>query len=467
MIKTVFLVIFSLIFSTNNCFSSGISSFDAVTEDLDTKITICLTEKQDFKISNNQKAKKLSIEFENLKNSYQFGTKDAQGATLIKEIYSKQDSGNTIIFINTSHQARIEDFQFNNKTKCLNLRIQNSEIPGLLTSLKKENMPWFAFEPIKDQNDRKKITKLVKHSQNSFFAPLKDLSKNIQKIQKNIIIAASDLRSQKNETVTNLIAQKNTNNNLAGDTIATKPYQVTQVSDNFAIVNKSIQQKHIIVLDPGHGGQDYGSVNRDSKIKEKDLTLKYAKNLKIDLEKTGKYKVFLTRDTDEFLPLLQRIKAATRKNAALFISIHADGIETPNLSSVEVYSYAGKASDGESEKLARLENASDYMIANANFAIEAINHRINPSKKLNNSNRKLAEILCRKITGATHTKIKTENHANFIVLKNDTIPSILIELGFAGQAEKGHELLVSKNYMQKINNTITSAINEYFESESK
>lgn len=467
MIKKASLVISLLFFSTFNCFASNISSFDAISEEADTKITICLTEKQNFKISNNQKSQKLLIEFENMKNSYQFGTKDVQQTTLIKDIHSRQDGNNTTIFLNTYSQAKIEDFEFNNKTRCLNLRVQSAESVGILNNLKKENMPWFAFEQTKDSRDRKITTKLVKKSNNPLISPLKDFSKNIHKVQKNLLAAASNFSSSNKNGATNLIAQID-QKKVTTETISTKPYQITKVSDNFsATASMSTTNKYVIVLDPGHGGQDYGSVNRETKTKEKDLTLKYARNLKIALEKTGKYKVFLTRDSDEFLPLLQRTKAAARRSADLFLSIHADGIETPNLSSVELYSYSSKASDGESEKLARLENASDYMIANANFAIEAINYKINPSKKIAQSAKHIVEILGGQLSKTTNTKIKTTNHANFIMLKNESVPSILIELGFASQTEKGQELLVSKSYMQKINNTITSAINEYFESENK
>ena len=460
MICKVFLTILLLSASTQNAFSSAISSFDAITDGIDTKIRVCLSEKQNFKISNNQKAKKLLIEFENIKNSYQFGTKDRQDTSLIKDINSKQDGTNTIISLNTYTQAKIEDFEFNNKTKCLNLRLQNDETLGILNSLKKENMPWFSFEPTKEQ---KTTTKLVKKSYSPFIAPLKDLSHNIHKIQQNIIAAATSL-PKGNGRAANLLGHSA--EITTKDTIQTKPYQITKVSDNFSATSAA-SIKRIIVIDPGHGGQDYGSVNRATKIKEKDITLKYAKSLKALLEHTGRYKIFLTRDSDEFLPLLQRTKIASKKQANLFISLHADGIEIPNLSSTEIYSYNSKASDGESEKLARLENASDYMISNVNFAIEAINYKINPSKKLQASSQKFLQILATELSQSTNSKINSSNHANFMMLKNEKITSALIELGFSSKTDTGHELLTSKNYMQKINNAITKAINEYFESESK
>ena len=462
----MFFVIFLFCSSISSSFAGNISSFDATTDNAGTKITICLTEKQDFKISNNQKAKKLLVEFENIKNSYQFGTKDVQETTLIKDIHSRQEGANVIISLNTYTKAIIEDFEFNNKTRCLNLRLQYDETIGVLNNLKKESMPWFAFEPTKE---RKTTTKLVKKSDNPLITPFKDLSKNIHRIQKNIIAVASDFSSKKNEAATNLLAQ--TAEQKTADAIATKAYQVTKISENFSATNNMKAndpiEKYVIVLDPGHGGQDCGSVNRETKIKEKDLTLKYAKNLKNILEHTGKYKVFLTRDSDEFLPLLQRTKIASKKYAHLFISLHADGIETPNLSSIEIYSYNMRASDGEAEKLARLENASDYMISNAHFAIEAINHKMHLSKKLQSSSKKFLETLAKQLAKTTGNDVKNNNHANFMMLKTDSVPSVLVELGFNSKVETGQELLASKNYMQKINNAITTAINEYFEFESK
>jgi N-acetylmuramoyl-L-alanine amidase len=77
-----------------------------------------------------------------------------------------------------------------------------------------------------------------------------------------------------------------------------------------------------VVIDAGHGGKDPGA--RGSESREKDITLASARALKTRLEKSGRYKVVMTRDSDVFVPLETRVKLARRADADLFISLHAD-----------------------------------------------------------------------------------------------------------------------------------------------
>ena len=86
--------------------------------------------------------------------------------------------------------------------------------------------------------------------------------------------------------------------------------------------------KPLIVLDPGHGGKDPGAIGV-SGVYEKHLTLAMVKQLRALLEKTGRYRVKLTRETDIFIALYDRRRFARSVNADLFVSIHADSIKNP------------------------------------------------------------------------------------------------------------------------------------------
>lgn len=131
-------------------------------------------------------------------------------------------------------------------------------------------------------------------------------------------------------------------------------------------VSKSVKKKHIIVLDPGHGGVDPGAIGV-SGVYEKHITLAMARELKAVLEKDSNYKVYLTRNRDIFIPLRDRVKIARRYDADLFLSIHADSAANRKATGLSVYTLSEKASDKEAAALAEKENKAD-IVAGLNFA---------------------------------------------------------------------------------------------------
>src|SRR5690606_12355514 len=113
-----------------------------------------------------------------------------------------------------------------------------------------------------------------------------------------------------------------------------------------------------IVIDPGHGGIDGGAEGVTGAI-EKNITLEFGRELRDALQKGGKYRVYMTRDDDRFLPLDERVRIARRDNADLFISIHADTISIKGIRGATVYTVSDKASDAAAAAVATRENLSD------------------------------------------------------------------------------------------------------------
>ena len=129
-------------------------------------------------------------------------------------------------------------------------------------------------------------------------------------------------------------------------------------SSDKAKPKKSAQK--VIVLDPGHGGKDPGAIGY-SGVYEKNITLAMGKELKKILERSGKYKVYLTRSTDIFIPLRDRVKIARKYKADLFLSIHADSAKNRSAKGLSVYTLSETASDKEAEALAERENKADVV----------------------------------------------------------------------------------------------------------
>lgn len=152
-------------------------------------------------------------------------------------------------------------------------------------------------------------------------------------------IAASRLQSLRNGTYSKLVPSRD---------IAT-PRLRTGGSDSTA---KS--ESPVIVLDPGHGGSDAGAVG-PSGDKEKEITLDIARKVKTLLEKRYNYRVSLTREGDDFVPLARRTSYANKKNAVAFVSLHINASAAHDADGLEVY-YLDNTNDEASRRLAEREN---------------------------------------------------------------------------------------------------------------
>ena len=110
----------------------------------------------------------------------------------------------------------------------------------------------------------------------------------------------------------------------------------------------------LIVIDPGHGGPDTGTKAGGGEILEKDVVLNFAVALREQLEKSGRYRVVMTRTDDTFIPLAERVKFARSRQAQLLISVHADALpkKEGDVQGATVYTLSDTASDAEAAKLA-------------------------------------------------------------------------------------------------------------------
>lgn len=222
--------------------------------------------------------------------------------------------------------------------------------------------------------------------------------------------------------------------------------------------------KPLIVIDAGHGGQDPGATGGRGRY-EKHVTLATAKELKRQLEASGHYTVKLTRETDKFIKLAERVKIAQRAKADLFVSIHADSIDKPDVSGASIYTLSDTASDAQTAKLAARENKADAIAGVdlshedqdvANILINlAMRDTMNQSKFFANT------VVSHFNTGGVRMLQRPHRYAGFAVLKAPDIPSVLIEIGFMSNKREADALL-SDSYQRKIAASIKSGIDAYF-----
>ena len=220
--------------------------------------------------------------------------------------------------------------------------------------------------------------------------------------------------------------------------------------------------RKIIVIDPGHGGVDPGALGTRSR--EKDIVLAFSKELVRQLNATHRYDVYLTRSSDIYIPLRQRVQIARNRNADLFISIHADAIKKKNIRGLSVYTLSEKASDREAAALAKKENQSD-IIAGVDFGDqlpEVTNILIDLAQRdTKNASVKFAESLISSARGKTLLLDRTHRFAGFRVLKAPDVPSVLVELGFITNRTDEKQLSSSK-WRRRVATGMVEAIDNYF-----
>ena len=241
-----------------------------------------------------------------------------------------------------------------------------------------------------------------------------------------------------------------------------KTYLITKATHN----TKTIKQKtKTIVIDAGHGGKDSGAVGINNYY-EKRVTLNTAIYLYKILRQRG-YKVYLTRARDKFISLRGRTKLANRKNADLFISIHANAVPRSKRSKVhgiETY-FLSPARSKRAKRVAALENRSDmnnmgWSMQNSFLTI--LNRtKIVASQKLAIDVQKNILYKLRKIYGTRAIYDGGVKEAPFWVLVGAQMPSILIEVGYITHPIEGRRIYSNK-YQLNMATAIANGIDAYF-----
>jgi N-acetylmuramoyl-L-alanine amidase len=228
---------------------------------------------------------------------------------------------------------------------------------------------------------------------------------------------------------------------------------------------KSTDARPLVVIDPGHGGIDSGTVAATGES-EKAIVLGIAMQLREKLEKGGKYRVEMTRSDDRFVPLAERVRFARTRQAALFISIHADALAKRDAEAhgATIYTLAENASDAEAAKLAESENRAD-VIAGVDLTTEPDDVADILIDLAQRETKTFSTHFARTLVGQLKTAVRLHKHplksAGFRVLKASDVPSVLIELGYVSSAQD-LKLLTSDAWRAKTTETIAQAVDTYF-----
>jgi N-acetylmuramoyl-L-alanine amidase len=230
--------------------------------------------------------------------------------------------------------------------------------------------------------------------------------------------------------------------------------------------SKSHDPRPLVVIDPGHGGIDYGTRSARSGEPEKSLVLDFCHILRERIEKTGKYRVVMTRTDDSFVALADRVNFARARQASLFISIHADALARGegDAQGATIYTLSETASDAAAARLAEAENRAD-LIAGLDLASEPTDVAdilIDLAKRETKTfSVQFARGLIGQLRHAARLHKDPLKSAGFRVLRAPDIPSALVELGYVSN-KQDLQSLTSAVWRGRTADAIVQAVDAFF-----
>ena len=255
-------------------------------------------------------------------------------------------------------------------------------------------------------------------------------------------------------------------NDKAGDRLVLDLYDKSP--QKTAVVTKSAKHTDkrdiIIAIDAGHGGEDPGAIG-PNRQREKDVVLAIAKELNALLKADKGFNPTMIRTGDYYVSLRGRRDLARKRQADLFVSIHADAFKRKEAHGASVYALSTRgATSTAASYLAQRENSSDLVggvtLSDKDDLLAGVLADLSMTSTLDNS-LKLGSKVLRNMDKVAKLHKKNVEQAGFAVLKSPDIPSILVETGFISNPGES-KLLVSSSYQKKMARAIHAGIREWF-----
>jgi N-acetylmuramoyl-L-alanine amidase len=345
--------------------------------------------------------------------------------------------------------------------------IPNIQLKASLQNLPLENTPITAIRSSQTGTGVRLVLDLKSNVKPNSFA-----LKRVGSMHDRLVIDLYDESATSSQPVQTVqAANQVTNNQIAANNNNAKPNTTATVSPTASTEKpreiKPGQRKIVIVIDPGHGGEDPGAIG-PNKIREKDITLYISKELAALINAEPGYEAKLTRSTDYFIPLKKRRDIARSHKADLFVSIHADAFTKPTARGASVFALSRHGATSETARfLAERENESDLIGGVGSISLDdkdevlaGVLVDLSMTATLNSSLQLGAEVL-RSMGGIAHLHKQRVEQAGFMVLKAPDVPSILVETGFIsnpGEAKK----LNTASYRKQMARAIFNGIKRHF-----
>jgi N-acetylmuramoyl-L-alanine amidase len=235
-----------------------------------------------------------------------------------------------------------------------------------------------------------------------------------------------------------------------------------------SVSNSASGRDLIIAIDAGHGGEDPGAIGGRG-VKEKNVTLAIAKQLKERIDAEPGMRAVLTRDGDYFVPLRERINRARQHQADMFVSIHADSAPDNRASGASVYTLSPKGATNEAARwLADRENAADMVggisLDNKSGVLASVLLDLSQGAAMGASMEAASRVL-KQLDGLGSTHHSSVQQAGFVVLKSPDIPSMLVETAFISNPVE-EARLSDPRHQERLAEAVLTGVRDYFYSNS-
>lgn len=221
----------------------------------------------------------------------------------------------------------------------------------------------------------------------------------------------------------------------------------------------------VVAIDPGHGGRDPGAIGHGG-VNEKLVVLQIARRLNDLLEATPGFKSVMTRNSDVYLPLRERMRRAREANADLFISVHADAFRDARARGSSVYALSTNGASSEAAKwIANRENSADMLggvsLDDKDEMVASVLLDLSQSATIESS-LTAGERILEQLGTVNRLHKHSVQQAGFVVLKAPDVPSLLVETAFISNPQEARNLR-SSAHQQKLARAMRDGIKEYFE----
>ncbi|RLA44616.1 MAG: N-acetylmuramoyl-L-alanine amidase [Gammaproteobacteria bacterium] len=254
-------------------------------------------------------------------------------------------------------------------------------------------------------------------------------------------------------------------NDKAGDRLVLDLYdRETKTSVVKKSVKQSAKRDIIIAIDAGHGGEDPGATG-PKRLREKDVVLSIAKELNALFKADKGFRPTMIRSGDYYVSLRGRRDLARKRQADLFVSIHADAFKRKEANGASVYALSTRGATSTAARyLAQRENSADLVggvsLSDKDDVLAGVLADLSMTSTLDTS-LKLGDKVLRKVDNVAKLHKRNVEQAGFAVLKSPDIPSILVETGFISNPGESKKLATS-SYRKKMARAIHQGIRDWF-----
>jgi len=221
----------------------------------------------------------------------------------------------------------------------------------------------------------------------------------------------------------------------------------------------------LVFLDPGHGGRDPGALGGRG-TQEKSVVLAIARDLQRELLAGNRYRVLLSRNTDSYVGLRERVARAQAAKADLFLSLHADAHSDNDVRGASVYTLSEEATDREAAALAARENRAGALVSGMRLSeqpdIVAQTLVAMSQRGTVNDSRRLADtVVATFARNGVRLLPRTHRQAGFAVLTSPEIPAALVELGYLSNSQD-EKLLTVRQHQMALARALRASVDAYF-----